>query len=55
MDENRPVDPGSIEESHRPKSFMRNKYRTRASGLREQSQSDAQSTQFSSVFFMDSS
>ena len=28
--ENRPVDPGSIQGSHRPISFMRIKYRTRA-------------------------
>ena len=29
LTENRPVDPGSIHWSHRPISFMRNKYRTR--------------------------
>ena len=31
--ENRPVDPGSIQGSHRPVSFMRIKYRTRANDL----------------------
>ena len=30
---NRPVDPGSIQGSHRPISFMRIKYRTRANDL----------------------
>ena len=31
--ENRPVDPGSIQGSHRPISFMRIKYRTHANDL----------------------
>ena len=31
--ENRPVHPGSIQGSHRPISFMRIKYRTRANDL----------------------
>ena len=31
--ENRPVDPGSIQGRHRPISFMRIKYRTRANDL----------------------
>ena len=31
--ENRPVDAGSIQGSHRPISFMRIKYRTRANDL----------------------
>ena len=31
--ENRPVDPGSIQGSHRPIFFMRIKYRTRANDL----------------------
>ena len=31
--ENRPVDPGSIQGSHRPISFMRIKHRTRANDI----------------------
>ena len=31
--ENRPVDPGRIQGSHRPTSFMRTKYTTRANDL----------------------
>ena len=31
--ENRPVDPGGIQGSHRPKSFIRIKYRTRADDI----------------------
>ena len=31
--ENRPVDPGSIQGSHRPISFIRTKHRTRANDI----------------------
>ena len=31
--ENRPVDPGSIQGSHRPRCFIRIKHRTRANGF----------------------
>ena len=38
--ENRPVDPGSIQGSHRPVSFMRINYRTRANALRKNGETE---------------